>query len=138
MKFRSQLRWRASLKRTSHMSDAIFVLVFICAIAFNAAGWWRFRKTKLSLTSGQKKKALVGLLANTVAFVFPLVYAFSSIITLSLQRAIRWEYVLVGCWVLCVSSLILSVVGPKQVRLPLLFGSLAVGAFWIMIPVGVL
>ena len=120
------------------MSDAIFVLVFICAIAFNAAAWWRFRKTKLSLTSGQKKKALVGLLANVVAFVLPLVYALSSIITLSLQWFIRWDYVLVGCWVLCALSLVLSVVGPKQVRLPLLFGSLAISAFWTMIPLGVL
>lgn len=122
------------------MSDAIFVLVFICAIAFNAVAWWRFRKTKLSLTSGQKKKALVGLLANVVAFVFPLVYAFSSIITLSLQWQwfIRWDYILVACWVLCALSLVLSVVGPRQVRLPLLFGSLAVSAFWTMIPLGVL
>ena len=122
------------------MSDAIFVLVFICAIAFNAAAWWRFRITKLSLTSGQKKKALVGLLANVVAFVLPLVYALSSIITLSLslQWFIRWDYVLVGCWVLCALSLVLSLVGPKQVRLPLLFGSLAISAFWTMVPLGVL
>jgi hypothetical protein len=120
------------------MSDAIFVLVLICAIVFNAAAWWRFRKTRPSLTSGQKERTLLGLLANVVAFVFPLVYAFSSIFTLSLQRAIRWDYVLVGCWVLCTLSLVLSVVGPRQVRLPLLFGSLAVGAFWTMVPLGVL
>ena len=97
-------------------------------------------KQSCPLTSGQKKKALVGLLANVVAFVLPLVYAFSSIVivTLSLQWFIRWDYVLVGCWVLCALSLVLSVVGPKQVRLPLLFGSLAISAFWTMIPLGVL
>jgi len=40
----------------------------------------------------------VGLLVNLVAFIFPLVYAFSSIFALSLQRAIRWDYVLGSCW----------------------------------------
>ncbi len=120
------------------MSDILFLFVFISAVAFNIAAWWRFRKTRLSLTSEQKKKTLVGLLANLVAFVFPLVYAFSSIFTLFLQRAIRWDYVLVGCWVLCALSLVLGALGPRQVRLPLMVGSLAVGAFWAMVPLGVL
>jgi len=120
------------------MSDVLFVLVFVSAIAFNVAAWWRFRKTKPSLTSEQKKKTLVGLLANLLAFVFPFVYAFSSIFTLSLQRAIRWDYILVGCWILCALALVLSVLGPRQVRLPLLIGSLSVAAFWTMVPLGVL
>ena len=120
------------------MSDVIFVLMFICAIAFNAVGWWRFRKARPSLIPGQKEKTLLGLLANVIAFFFPLVYTFSPIFTLSLQRAIRWDYVLVGCWVLCALSLVLSLVGLRQVRLPLLLGSLAVAAFWTMVPLGVL
>jgi magnesium-transporting ATPase (P-type) len=120
------------------MSDTIFVLVFICAIAFHAVAWWRFRKIRSSLTSGQKQKAIVGLLANLIALVLPFVYAFSSILTVSLQLDIRWDYVLIGCWVLCALSLLLSLLGPKQVRLPLLLGSLAVAAFWTMVPVGVL
>jgi hypothetical protein len=120
------------------MSDILFVLVFISAVVFNVAAWWRFRKARPTLTSEQKKKTLVGLLANLAAFVFPLVYAFSSIFTLFLQRAVRWDYVLIGCWVLCVLSLVLGALGPRQVRLPLMVGSLAVAAFWTMVPLGVL
>jgi hypothetical protein len=120
------------------MSDAIFVLIFLCAIVFHPVAWWRFRKTRSSLTSGQRQKALVGLIANLIALVFPFVYGFSSIFTLSLQRAIRWDYVLISCWVLCALSLVLSLLGPRQVRLPLLLGSLAVGVFWTMVPIGIL
>jgi hypothetical protein len=120
------------------MLDILFVLVLISAIAFNVAAWWRFGRTRSSLTPEQRKKTLVGLLANLVAFVFPLAYAFSSIFTLFLQRALRWDYVLVGCWILCSFSLVLGAFGPRQVRLPLLAGSLAVGAFWTMVPLGIL
>lgn len=120
------------------ISDAIFLLVFICAIAFHAVAWWRFRKTRPSLSSGQNGRTLVGLLANLAALVFPFVYAFSPYFSLSLQMAVRWEYVLVGCWVLCALSLVLGLLGPKEVRLPLLVGSVAVGVFWTMVPVGVL
>jgi|SRR4029077_12565496 len=120
------------------MSDILFVLVFVSAIALNVVAWWRFRKTRPSLTSEQKKNTLVGLLANLVAFVFPLVYGFSSIFTLFLQRAVRWDYVLISCWVLCALSLVLGALGPRQVRLPLMVGSLAVAAFWTMVPLGVL
>jgi hypothetical protein len=120
------------------MADVLFVLVFIFAVSFNVIAWWRFRKTRSSFTSKQRKKTLVGLLANLAAFVFPLVYAFSSIVTLFLQRAIRWDYVLLGCWVLCALSLVLGAIGPRQVRLPLMVGSLAVAAFWTMVPLGVL
>src|SRR5215467_3387393 len=116
------------------VSDVIFLLLFVCAIVFHPVAWWRFRKARPSLTAGQKQKALVGLLANLIALVFPIVYAF----TFSLQRAIPWDYVLIGCWVLCALSLVLSLLGPKQVRLPLLVSSVAVGIFWTMIPIGIL
>ena len=86
------------------------------------------------MTSGQKQKALVGLLANLIALVFPIVYAS----TFSLQWFIRWGYVLIGCWILCALSLVLSLFGPKQVRLPMLFSSVAVAVFWTMVPLGVL
>jgi len=78
------------------------------------------------------------LLANLIALVFPIVYGLSSYFTLSLQMTIRWDDVLVGCWVLCALSLVLSLLGPKQVRLPLLLGSLAVAVFWTMVPIGIL
>jgi hypothetical protein len=118
----------------TNLSDAIFVLVFLCAIVFHPVAWWRFRKARSSLTSGQKQKAIVGLLANFVALVLPFVYGFS----LSLQLAIRWGHVLIGCWVLCSLSLVLSLLGPKQVRLPLLLGNVSVAAFWTMVPIGIL
>ncbi len=73
-----------------------------------------------------------------MAFAFPFAYAFSSIFTLSLQRALAWQYVLIGCWVLCALTLAVSFFGLRQVRLPLVFGSLATGVFWAMVPVGVL
>jgi len=79
-----------------------------------------------------------GLLANLFALIFPLVYAFGPIFTPSLPRAIPWDYILVGCWVLCAFSLVLSLLGPKQVRLPLLLASLVVPVFWTMVPIGVL
>lgn len=81
---------------------------------------------------------LVGLLANLVALVFPFVYGFSAYFTLSLQMAVPWQYVLVGCWVLCAVSLVISVLGPKQVRWPLLASSLAIAVFWTMVPIGIL
>lgn len=119
--------WRA-LAPTS-ISDAIFLLVLICAIVFHPLAWWRFRKASPSLTSGQKKKSLVGLLANLAALFFPIV---------SLHQGVRWDYALIGCWVLCALSLVLSLVGPRQVRLPLLVSNLAVGIFWAMVPIGIL
>lgn len=120
------------------ISDAIFLLVFICAIAFHALAWRRLIKAMPSLTSSQTETSFLGLLANLVALVFPFVYGFSSYFTLSLQQAVRWEHVLVGCWVLCAVSLVISVLGPKQVRFPLLTSSLAVGVFWTMVPIGIL
>jgi hypothetical protein len=128
--------WRALAP--TNLSDAIFLLLFICAIVFHPLAWWRLIKAMPSLTSSQTETTFLGLLANLVALVFPFVYAFSSIFTLSLQRAIRWDYVLVGCWVLCALSLVLSLLGPKQVRLPLLLSSLAVAVFWTMVPIGIL
>ncbi len=119
-------------------SDAFFIGLFIFAIASDIAAWWKFGKTRPSLTSRQEMNTLVGLLANSVAFAFPFAYAFSSIFTLSLQRALAWQYVLIGCWVLCALTLAVSFFALKQVRLPLIFGSLATGVFWAMVPVGVL
>ena len=126
------------MKIIASVSDAVFLAVFISAIALNIAAWWRFRKTKSSFTPEQKKKTLAGLLSNLVAFSFPFVYAFSSIFTVSLQRAVEWQYVLLGCWVLCALTLVLSALGPRQVRFLLLLGSLAIGVFWTMVPLGVL
>ncbi len=119
-------------------SDAFFIGLFIFAIGSDIAAWWRFGRTRPSLTSRQEMNTRVGLLANSVAFVFPFVYAFSSIFTLSLQRALEWQYVLIGCWALCALTLVVSFFALRQVRLPLIFGSLATGVFWAMVPVGVL
>ena len=123
------------------MSDAIFLLILVCAIASIGVAWWRFRKVRRSLATAQTKKTLVGLLANTVAFVLPFAYAFLSLVSLStLHQAlpVQWDYILVSCWVLCLVSLVMGLIGPKQVRLPLLLGSLTVAAFWTMVPVGIL
>ena len=90
------------------MPDALFVLVLIGAIAFYAAAWWRLIKAMPSLSSSQQETTFLALLANLVALVFPFVYGFPSIFTMSLQRAIRWGYVLIGCWVLRALSLVLS------------------------------
>ena len=123
---------------SNNMSDALFLLAFICAIGFHTLTWRRLIKAMPSLTSSQAEASFLGLLANLVALVFPFVYGFSSYFTLSLQQAVRWEHVLVGCWVLCAVSLVISVLGPKQVRFPLLASSLAVGVFWTMVPIGIL
>jgi hypothetical protein len=119
-------------------SNAVFLMVLVFATAMTVAAWWRFMKARSSLTSQQEEITFLGLLANLLAFVLPFVYGFSSIFTLSLQRAIEWKHVLIGCWVLCALTLILSVVGSKQVRFPLLLSGVAVGVFWTMVPVGIL
>jgi hypothetical protein len=133
-----RLKWSYKLANEKYMSDILFVLVFISAVACNVVAWWRFRRATSSLTSEQKKKTLAGLLANLVALFLPVVYAFSAMFTPFQQLAIPWGYVLGSCWSLCSLSLVLGALGPRQVRLPLMVGSVAVGVFWTMVPVGVL
>jgi hypothetical protein len=116
------------------MADLIFLLTFVSAVSFNVAAWLGFRKVKSSLAPSQKKRTIVGLLANLLAFVLPVIYALSA----NLTNAVRWDYVLLGCWALCALSLVLAVLGPRRVRVPLLVASFAVALFWTMIPMGVL
>ena len=116
------------------MADLIFLLVIVSAVSFHIAAWLGFRKVKSSLTPSQSKRTIVGLSANLLAFVLPVIYALSA----NLTDAIRWDHVLIGCWALCALSLVLGVLGPSRVRVPLLVASFAVALFWTMIPMGVL
>ena len=116
------------------MPDGLFVMFFISAIGSIIAAWWRFVRISPPLTSKKEVNTFIGLLANSVVLVFPLVYAFS----LSLQRAIPWKYVLFGSWGLSALTVVVSSFGLKQVRFPLIFGALSIGVFLLMIPIGIL
>jgi hypothetical protein len=116
------------------VSDGLFAMLFGSTIGSIIAAWWQFAKTNPSLTSRQEMNTFIGLLANSIVLVFPLIYAFS----LPLQQAVRWEYVLFGSWGLSALTIVVSFFGLKEARFPLILGAVSIVVFLMMIPIGVL
>jgi hypothetical protein len=116
------------------VSDGLFVMFFISAIGSIIAAWWQFASANPTLTSSREVNTFIGLLANSIVLVFPVVYAFS----LPLQRVVPWEYVLFGSWGLSALTIVVSSFGLKKARFPLILGALSIVVFLMMIPPGVL
>jgi hypothetical protein len=109
-------------------------VLLVLAIGLNPVSWWRFRKAKPSLKSGRGLVTFLALLANSVALVFPFVFAFY----MPLQSVIDVNWLLIGILTLGAFSSVASFFGLRPVGLPLLVSSVATTGVWLMVPIGVL
>lgn len=111
-------------------SDLVFLVLGCSAIFSLILAWVKFASMSPSFTSKKAVCTLIGLLANSVVVIFPVIYVG--------RYPFSWGYLVVGLLVLSTLTIVVSFFGLKEVRPMLIVGAVSIVAFLIMIPIGIL
>ena len=110
--------------------DVIFLLLGCTGVFSLILAWTKFAGLSPSFTSKQGVCTLIGLLANSAMFVFPVIYMgwypFSS------------GYLIVGLLAFSMLTIVVSFFGLKEVRPMLIVGAASIAVLLLMIPIGIL
>jgi hypothetical protein len=118
-------------------------------IALNVAGWWRWRGVRRddTILRWRKVAGLIGLMANSIALLFPsLVFFYNTVLTryymnrrpgLPGVKEIDLELLVNFCLILSLAAMI-DFVAPRRIRLAVVLGGFAMGWLILSIPRAVL
>ena len=125
------------------VQSVLFVVVPILASAMVVVGWWRWRGVRRNenMPSWRKKMGLLGLVANTLALVVPIIaflWAWVSFFHMLHLPRINWILVSPTCLAFSLCGLIGGIVAPPRIRFATAMGGLIVGALILSIPIGIL
>lgn len=145
---------RADTYRVRSIAEALFLVSVVAMLPLNAFAWWRFRRTRTDPT-WRRRIALLGLVANTVCVVYPVIAFVDGFVTLNYGRALgispehhagfpsfivagisSLAIIGYGALLLASISVICGAFAPTRVRIPLVVGGVLASCFWLILPSG--
>ena len=127
------------------IQSILFFVVLLLEIAMIAAGWWYCIKNQKAngVPNWRRWMALLGIIANTIAFSIPvgsLVYMifYPAIARYTHTPMIDAEKMILACLVFSLCGVIAGILSPAGSRFAVTTGSLTIALLVLALPMGVL
>jgi len=126
------------------IQSILFFVVLLLEIAMIAAGWWYcIKNRKAGVPNWRRRMALLGTIANTIAFSIPvgsLVYMifYSAIARYTHTPMVDAQEMILACLVFSFCGVIAGVLSPAGSRFATTTGSLIIALLVLAIPMAVL